>query len=265
MEVVLLYQLQVPPAMILILENRLTCTAVPITAICLLVLLVYLEIHSPRTPLVQGLQAVDWLGCIVCIGGTVMLLLGLQLGGVTFPWSSAAPVCLIVLGFVAAVLFVIIESKVARYPIIPLRIFRNTSNLASFGVCFVHGFVFISPAYFLPLYFQAVLAATPLLSGVYLLVFSASLSTASLLTGALISSTGRYYLGAIRIGLVLMTLGVGLLIDLPDQASWPRIVLYQMISGFGSGPNFQAPLIALQAGVDPRDVSMATASFVFPP
>ena len=191
-----------------------------------------------------------------------MLLIGLEFGGVKFPWSSATVVCLVISGVVTAGIFVIVEWKIAKYPVLPLRIFRHKSNIATLGVNFTHGFSFISAAYYLPLYFQVVLGAPPLLSGLYFLIFSVSLSFASLLVGAMISTTGRY-LGILRIGLVLMTLGIGLLIDLPDHISWPRVVLYQLVTGIGAGPNFQAPIIALQAMVAPRDIAMATATYVF--
>jgi hypothetical protein len=121
-----------------------------------------------------------------------MLLLGLEFGGVTRPWGSATVVCLIVFGVVVAGLFVLNEWKFARYPVMPLRIFSNGSNIACLGVCFCHGFVFIAGTYYLPLYFQAVLGATPLLSGVYLLPLALSLSVASIITGIFIKKTGKY-------------------------------------------------------------------------
>ncbi|OCL14028.1 MFS general substrate transporter [Glonium stellatum] len=235
---------------------------VPITGICFVVLVSCLQIHNPRTPLFEGLAAVDWLGCITSIGGTIMLLIGLEFGGIKFPWSSATVICLIISGVVTTGIFIVVEWKIAKYPILPLRIFSHRSNIATLGVNFVHGFSFISAAYYIPLYFQVVLGAAPLLSGVYFLVFSISLSFTSLLAGAMISITGRY-LCILRLGLALMTLGIGLLIDLPDHISWPRIALYQLVTGIGAGPNFQAPIIALQAMVAPRDIAMATATYVF--
>jgi hypothetical protein len=37
--------------------------------------------------------------------------------------------------------FIFSEAKLAEYPLIPLRLFRTTSNIAALAVCFVHGFV----------------------------------------------------------------------------------------------------------------------------
>jgi len=129
-------------------------------------------------------------------------------------------------------------------------------------VCFCHGFVFIAGTYYLPLYFQAVIGATPLLSGVYLLPFALSLSFMSALTGIFIKKTGKY-LPPIWFGMIVLTLGVGLFIDLPEKAGWAKIIIFQIVAGIGVGPNFQSPLIALQSKVAPKDIATATATFGF--
>ena len=235
---------------------------VPFDAIAFAIIMVYLDIETPKTPLLEGLRAIDWLGIIFIAGGTVMFLLGLGYGGVSFPWSSATVVCLMVFGILTLVLFIINEWKLAKYPMMPLRLFSKPSNLAAFAVCYVHGTVFISGAYFFPLYFQAVLGANPILSGVYLFPFVISLSFTSAFAGVFIKKTGQYIL-PIQIGLFLMTLGFGLYIDLPVGRTWGRIFPFQIIAGIGVGPNFQAPLIALQTLVAPRDIATATATFGF--
>lgn len=180
------------------------------------------------------------------VGGTIMLLLGLEFGGITYPWDSATVLCLIVFAGVTIGTFFLIEWRVAPYPLMPLDLFSKRSNLAALGVCFLHSFVFISGSYFLPLYFQAVLGATPILSGVYLLPTALSLSFLSAFTGVFIKKTGQY-LPMIWFGMFMMTLGFGLFIDFDVNTSWAKIIIYQIIAGIGVGPNFQSPLIALQS------------------
>ena len=235
---------------------------VPCDGGAFIVLLLFLDIQTPKTPLLEGLKAIDWLGSLLIVGGTVMFLLGLEFGGVTFPWDSATVICLILFGVVTVVLFFLNEAFLAKYPLMPLRLFKQRSNIAAFGTCFVHGFVFIAGSYFLPLYFQAVLGATPILSGVYLFPFVLSLSFVSAITGVFIRKTGQY-LPPIWFGMFFMTLGFGLYINLPSTASWSRIIIFQIIAGIGVGPNFQSPLIALQSLVEKRDIATATATFGF--
>ncbi|KAL0475181.1 major facilitator superfamily domain-containing protein [Neurospora intermedia] len=234
----------------------------PISGVGMAILAFFLKLHNPRTPIRQGLMAVDWLGSVTIVGGTLMVLLGLEFGGVSYPWKSATVICLIVFGILVIGIFGLIEWKVAKYPVIPMRLFKRRASVASLLVCACQGFVFISGSYYLPLYFQAVLGATPLLSGVYVLAFAMSLSIVSAATGVYIKKTGKY-LPPIIFGMTVMTLGFGLFIDLEPRPNWAKIILFQIVAGVGVGPNFQAPLIALQTTVPGRDVAAATGTFGF--
>ncbi|KAL9015897.1 MAG: hypothetical protein Q9185_006736 [Variospora sp. 1 TL-2023] len=234
----------------------------PFDGLAFVIILLYLDIETPKTPLLAGLKAIDWLGSLTIVGGTIMFLLGLEYGGVSHPWTSATVICLIVFGLVTIGLFLLNEWKLAVYPVMPLRLFRYRSNIAAFTVCFCHGTVFIAGAYFVPLYFQAVLGASPILSGVYTFPFVLSLSLVSAAVGVMIKKTGQY-LPPIWFGMFVMTLGFGLYIDLKEYPSWSRIIIYQIIAGIGVGPNFQSPLIALQTLVKPKDIATATATFGF--
>ncbi|KAI1104589.1 MFS general substrate transporter [Jackrogersella minutella] len=234
----------------------------PISGVGFFVLLFVLKLHNPRTPVREGLAAIDWLGSLLIIGGTLMFLFGLEFGGVTYPWNSAPTICLIVFGIVTIGVFVVVEKWYAKYPVIPLRLFKFGKNISTFAICMVHGCVFISGSYYLPLYYQAVLGASSLLSGVYLLPYVMALSFLSIASGLFMKKTGKY-LPAIVFGMTFMTLGFGLFIDLGPKANWPKIILYQIIAGIGVGPNFQSPLIALQTSVEPRDIAAVTSTFGF--
>ncbi|KAL2072658.1 hypothetical protein VTL71DRAFT_12001 [Oculimacula yallundae] len=209
-----------------------------------------------------GLRAIDWSGSLLIVGGTLMLLLGLSFGGVTFSWSSATVINLIIFGIFTGFLFALNEWKLVKYPVMPPRLFQSRSTTASFAVCFCHGFILMGVAYYLPLYFQAVLGAGPLLSGVYLLPFILSNTGFAAVTGLYIQKTGKY-IPAVYLGLVLMTLGTGLLIDLEDKVNWPKIIIYQLLVGAGVGMNSEGPLLALQASLDVQDVATATATIGF--
>jgi MFS family permease len=222
----------------------------------------FLKVHTPHTPFWEGIKAIDWLGSLAVVGGTVMLLLGLEFGGIDYPWSSPIVVVLILCGFMTWVGFFFIEAYVPKYPLIPLRIFDSVSKYAIFAIDFSHGFVFIAGSYFLPVYFQAVLGAKPLLSGIYLFPFVITLAFSAVATGFIINRTGAYRL-LIGFGMLFMTLGFALFTDLPSHASWGRIVVYQIIAGLGIGPNFQSPMLALQNSVAPHDIAPATSTFGF--
>jgi MFS family permease len=116
----------------------------PFDGVAFFIILFFLDIQTPKTPLRKGLKAVDWLGSLAMVGGVIMLLLGLEFGGITHPWASATVLCLIIFGVVVIGLFFVIEWRVAPYPLMPLALFSKRSNLAALATCFFHAFVFIS-------------------------------------------------------------------------------------------------------------------------
>ncbi|KAM5356606.1 hypothetical protein ACJ41O_003252 [Fusarium nematophilum] len=234
----------------------------PITAAVFLLLVLTLRLPSPNTPVWAGLKAIDWPGSLLIIGGTLMLLLGLYLGGVYEPWNSAPVVCLIVFGVATGALFVLNEWKLAEYPVLPVHLFRAWSSAAAYAVTFFHAFVFMGVAYYLPLYFQAVLLASPLRSGLYLLPFILSITITAAVTGAYIQLTGKY-LPAIHSGLIIMTLGIGLMIDLDLDLNRKKLIPFQIVSGIGVGMNFEGPLLAVQTVVPLEDVAAATTAMSF--
>lgn len=234
----------------------------PVGGVALLILVFFLKLHNPRTPIRKGLAAIDWVGNVLIIGATLMLLLGLEFGGVHYPWKSATVISLLVFSAITVCLFAIYESRFAKFPVIPLELFRDKSNIAAYSLAVFHGVVFVGANYWLPLYFQSVLTATPLLSGVYLLPFVLSSSVFSVFAGILIKKTGNYKV-QIRGGFFISILGYGLFTYWGDRPHWDRIILFQIVAGLGVSPNFQAPLIALQTNVEQRHISVATASFSF--
>lgn len=234
----------------------------PVSGVAMALLFFFLKLHNPRTPIYKGLAAIDWLGSLTIVGGTIMFLLGLEFGGISHPWTSATVLCLIIFGVITVGVFLFIEHRVARYPIVPLSLLRGRNNAASLLVAFTQSTVFLSGSYFLPLYFQGVLGVSSLKSGVYLLPFVIALSVVSGFIGMIIKATGNYKIGIV-VGMVIMTLGFGLFIDLDAHSSLAKMILYQIVAGIGVGPNFQSPLISFQAGVDPRDIASATTTFAF--
>jgi MFS family permease len=113
----------------------------PISGVSFLILCFCLHVHNPRTNLLAGALAVDWLGILFVLGMSLMFLLGLNLGGIISPWGSPKVVCLLVFGFLASIIFALYEAKFAQNPIMPMRILRKRSNIASLLVCFMHGMV----------------------------------------------------------------------------------------------------------------------------
>lgn len=94
----------------------------PICALSFGTLFFLLDVHNPRTGIRDGFKAFDWLGTMAIVGVTLMILMGLDFGGVTFPWSSPTVICLIIFGVVLIGFFVFTEKRVAKYPLIPMEV-----------------------------------------------------------------------------------------------------------------------------------------------
>ena len=110
----------------------------PFDGLAFIIILFFLDIHTPKTPIRKGLKAVDWLGSLTMVAGVIMFLLGLEWGGITYPWGSATVLCLLIFGVLTMCLFLVIENRLAPYPLMPLGIFSHKSNVAALGTCFCH-------------------------------------------------------------------------------------------------------------------------------
>lgn len=225
-----------------------------------------LNLPSTRTPLLEGLISIDYLGALTILLATVFLLVGLQEGG-TSSYTTPLVTSFLVVGAILFVAFpatqYLAERKTSKVaPILPSRIFKDVSNLSALGVCACDALVFNSVAYFLPLYFQIVLSVSPSTAGLYMLAVAIPLALVSFATGYIINATGRY-LEVLQSGLLLMTLGIGLLISLTPQKDLARIIGFLIVIGIGFGPNFHAPLIALQTRIQESDIAAGTAAFGF--
>ncbi|KAH7253421.1 hypothetical protein FSOLCH5_014173 [Fusarium solani] len=235
----------------------------PFDAVALVVLFFTLKIDIEKESVVDGLRSLDWMGFVLIIGGTICFLYGLEAGsGGLAPWNSALVICLIVFGVALLALFMAWEARFAKTPIIPLRIFQSTTNIASFTVACLHSFIFISYDFFLPLYFQVILGFKPIISGVTLFALILPMSFVTLLGGYIVRRTGNFKI-LITIGAGLMTLGTGLFIDLSQTVQWAKIIVFQFIAGMGSGVLFQNPMIALQSHVHHKDLTATMSAYTF--
>ncbi|EXJ71558.1 uncharacterized protein A1O5_05366 [Cladophialophora psammophila CBS 110553] len=234
----------------------------PISGAAFCLLLLFLDVHNPKTKLAEGVKAIDWAGSlsIVCI--MVMMLLGLNFGGTAYPWDSPKVICLVVVGALMVAVFLFSEGRLTRYPIMPLGLFRHKSNAACLAIGFAQHFVINCAEYYLPLYFQSAKEASPLRSGLLLLPLIIPEALTGIFTGLFIYRVGRY-IELIWIGVILLTVGNGLYIYLNATSSIVSIAAFEVVAGLGAGLLFEPPLIALQALVSQDDTATATATIGF--
>jgi hypothetical protein len=210
----------------------------------------------------DGVKKIDWAGIFTIVCSTLMLLIGLQMGGTSAPWTSALVILLIIFGIIGFGVFVLVEWKVSKSPLMPLRFFKHRASLAILGVNISQSFITTGVTYFIPLYFQLVLKASPIMSGVYFLPTSVVLAICFVFVGYMLKRTGEYKL-MIQLGAGAILLGTGLFIHLRSYPDWPLIILTQILVAIGLGFAYQAPLIAFHAQIEDTDVAAGTSLFQF--
>jgi EmrB/QacA subfamily drug resistance transporter len=234
----------------------------PFSGIALVLITVLLELPPLQfLASVRDLKHIDWAVSALIAIATTLFLVGLQLGGVALPWASATVIGLLVGGIVAALLF-LAQEHTHQQPIVPPRIFSTRSPAACLAVAFLHGMTYIACLYYLPLYFQLVLRASPVQSGVWLLITAVPMSFIIVAAALTIRKTGHYR-PVIWFSAGALTLGLGLSIAFPSHRDWALIACVELLLALGIGPLFQAPLLALQSSSAPEDVSRANGAFAF--
>jgi predicted MFS family arabinose efflux permease len=114
----------------------------------------------------------------------------------------------------------------------------------------------------LPLYLQIVKGATPTSAGLMLLPMTLGMMSGSIISGQLISKTGRYrHFPIIGCGLLVISL-FGFHYIGADTPLWQTMIM-MLFFGLGLGFNMQPLTLAVQNAVSPRDIGVATASATF--
>jgi EmrB/QacA subfamily drug resistance transporter len=130
-------------------------------------------------------------------------------------WTSSST---LITGAIALVLlgtFVIIEAALADHPLVPLRLFRSRALTGANLVMFCFGVAMFAMWFFLSLYLQQVLGYDPVITGLTFLPQTAAIAVGAtiagrmaprvgprnvLITGALLSAGGLYWLSFIQVG-----------------------------------------------------------------
>jgi drug resistance transporter, EmrB/QacA subfamily len=221
--------------------------------------LIALFVISRLLPNVHGKVtkiSIDYLGVATLVLGLVPILIGLTIaetGGFGDPyvwiWSAV--------GAVFLVIFVLVERRAAE-PVIPLHLFRNRTFSASMVAIFFATFGFGAAIIFLPLYFQVVEGANATESGYRLLPFLAGLIFSSILSGAVVSRTGKYK-PTLIVGIVVLVIGLGLMTQLRAGTNDLTLAIWMVIAGLGVGPTFAVFTIVVQNSVPFHELGAATS------
>ncbi|PYI00035.1 multidrug resistance protein fnx1 [Aspergillus ellipticus CBS 707.79] len=236
----------------------------PVGGVSLAMIFLFLHVKTVKDmSLAQKLRRIDYTGNVVLIASTVSVLFALTYGGTKYDWSSWHIVVSLVLGLLGLVLFVALEnSPWIREPVVPPRLFTNRTSATVFAATFLNSALLYWVMFFLPVYFQAVLGATAERSGVQILPIIVIAVPAAIVAVLLLAKFGRYK-PLHLIGFAVCTIGLGLFTLFDRNSSMAEWVIFQMITGGGSGFVLNTLLPAAQAGLAESDQASATATWSF--
>ncbi|THV65413.1 MFS transporter [Aureobasidium pullulans] len=204
----------------------------------------------------------DPAGTVIFLPMIICLLLALQWGGSTYPWSSGRVIALFVVFGVLLAIFVSIQFYVGEKATIPPRIIKQRTVAASawFGVSL--GAAFFLFVYYLPIWFQAIKGVSATKSGIMSLPLILGVVICSVVAGGLVTTFG-YYSPFMWASSVLMAIGAGLLSTFKVDTGHAEWIGYQALFGIGVGLGMQQILIAVQTVLPAADIPTGTAIVMF--
>lgn len=226
---------------------------VPFGLVTLAVVTAVLKLPKPRTK-----ARLDIMGAVLLAAASTCLVLLTSWGGTEYEWGSRVILGLAAGSVVTAVLFVVVE-RFAPEPIIPLRLFRDSIFNITGLVGAVIGIALFGAASYLPTFLQMVDGASATESGLLMLPMMGGIVIASVVSGQLISKTGRYRIYPI-LGAAISAVGMWLLSLLETDTTRLEYSLWQAVLGIGIGLVMPVLILAVQNSVQPSDLGTATSA-----
>jgi predicted MFS family arabinose efflux permease len=182
-------------------------------------------------------------------------------GGSRYGWDSAATLALIAAAIALSVALVARERR-ARDPIVPLHLLRTRTVAVVSGALFLATAALFSITVFVPLYLQTTTGASPSEAGLFLAPAMLAITVSTTFAGRSIARTGRYRRFPVA-GLALMTAALVLLAAVAAEGSRLAIGVALVVFGLGFGMVTQVLIMAVQNGVERRELGIATATAGF--
>ncbi|MFJ9125693.1 MFS transporter [Streptomyces sp. NPDC102340] len=226
---------------------------VPFGLLTLAVTAVVLKLPKPTKK-----ARLDVMGALLLAAASTCLVLLTSWGGTQYEWGDRVIIGLGAGAVVSTLLFLLAE-RFAAEPLIPLRLFRDSVFNVSGLVGMVVGVALFGAASYLPTFLQMVDGASATESGLLMLPMMGGVVVASIVSGQLISHTGRYKLYPI-LGGALSTAGMYLLSRLEVDTPRLEYSVYMAVLGAGIGLIMPVLVLAVQNSVRASDLGTATSA-----
>ncbi|KAI3585680.1 major facilitator superfamily domain-containing protein [Fusarium oxysporum f. sp. albedinis] len=236
---------------------------VPIAGVALIGLYLFLHVKWNRNETIMTkLHRIDWVGNIIITGSSISILLALTWAHVVYPWDSPEVLAPLIIGIIGVVVFFVWEAKWATEPVVPLRIFKHWSSILLYIETFMCNFCLFLPAYFLPLFFQGVMASSAGRTGVQMIPLTAFMMPSMIFTAVALPKVAKYKVFHV-VGFTLLTVGQGIFSTLKREDSNAEWVFKLFVQPIGTGFLAGSTLPAIQSWTAEADMAAATAGFTY--
>lgn len=207
----------------------------------------------------QKLARIDYIGNLILVASTVAILYATTYGGTIYTWSSSQILSPLLVGFAGFLLLGFYETK-AKEPVLPPNLFSSRTTVVIFLATFLNSAIVYWLLFFLPVYFQAVLGASPSQSGIDILPTILFGLPGSIVAVLMLAPWGEYKPLHI-FGFGFAILGTGLLTLLDRNTSKAQWIGFQMIQAIGTGFVLNTLLPAVQAQLPERHQASTTSTW----
>jgi EmrB/QacA subfamily drug resistance transporter len=201
-------------------------------------------------------HSLDVAGALTVTGGLSALVFGI-VQTETHPWASAQTLMPLVAGVVLLAAFVVIETKVARSPLVPFRIFRSRTIAAGNTFVVLLYAAMFGSFYFETLYVQRVLGYSPLVAGVAFLPITFLLAFGSQVASRTVTRWGPRPL--LLIGTATAAAGLAWLAQITPGSGFASDLLGPFaLCGLGMGLAITPVAVAVTGGVAREEAGLAS-------
>jgi MFS family permease len=179
-------------------------------------------------------KPIDFLGAGLLAAGLTSMMLGFVWGGHQYAWGSIQVVGMLLASAFILGAFIWVEKRQAVDPIMPLDLFDSSIFRVSMLVVFLLGVAMFGAFLYIPLFAQDVLGRSATNSGVIMTPMILTLVPASIISGQIVSRTGKYKKLAI-IGMAMATAGLLALSTLDASSSNRDLIVRMILVGAGLG------------------------------
>ncbi len=204
---------------------------------------------------------IDFLGSALLAIGTTALLLAIVWGQENFGWVAPETIGLFAVAILFTVLFILQER---RHPqaIIPLALFKNVPFVQAIVISLCFASMVFSSGQFLPTYVQIALGESARMSGILITPQGIGVFISGLITGQLISRTGRYKYQMIA-GSCGIVIWAFMLSQLHANTTNWHVALILSLMGLSAGLVMPVTQVIIQGAVSQAEQGVAASARQF--